>query len=78
MNAADFEAFFGVPLKKMYGMELWLAKCLGLVTEHDGTYEMTLKGAFSYHYYENFYTLSYIDKMWGILRKEAFPASIEL
>ena len=40
--------------------------------------EMTLKGAFSYHYYENFYTLSYIDKMWGILRKEAFPASIEL
>ena len=39
---------------------------------------MTLKGAFSYHYYENFYTLSYIDKMWGILRKAAFPASIEL
>lgn len=78
VNAADFEAFFGVPLKKMYGMELWLAKRLGLVTEHDGTYEMTLKGAFSYHYYEKFYTLSYIDKMWGILRKEAFPASIEL
>ena len=78
VNAADFEDFFGVPLKKMYGMELWLAKRLGLVTEHDGTYEMTLKGAFSYHYYENFYTLSYIDKMWGILRKEAFPKEIRL
>ena len=39
---------------------------------------MTLKGAFFYHYYENFYTLSYIDKMWGILREEAFPESIEL
>ena len=53
-------------------------KRLGLVTEHDGTYEMTLKGAFSYRYYENFYTLSYIDKMWGILREEAFPESIKL
>lgn len=30
------------------------------------------------HYYENFYTLSYIDKMWGIMRKEAFPEQIEL
>ena len=78
VNADDFETFFGVPLKKMYGMELWLAKRLGFVTEHGSTYEMTLKGAFFYHYYENFYTLSYIDKMWGILREEAFPESIEL
>ena len=35
-------------------------------------YEMTLKGAFYYHYYENFYTLAYIDKMWGIMRKKHF------
>ncbi len=74
----DFEKFFGVPLKRMYGFELWIAKQLGFIKEQDGTYEMTLKGAFYYHYYENFYTLSYIDKMWGIMRKEAFPEHIEL
>ena len=73
-----FETFFGVPLKKMYGMEMFLAKCLGFLTEKDGVYSMTKKGAFYYHYYENFYTLSYIDKMWGIMRKEAFPKKIEL
>lgn len=78
VTAEDFEKFFGVSLKKMYGFELWVAKQLGLVKEHNGTYEMTLKGAFYYHYYENFYTLSYIDKMWGIMRKEAFPEQIEL
>ncbi len=78
VNACDFEKFFGVPLKKMYGLELWLAKRLGFITEQNGTYEMTLKGAFYYHYYENFYTLSYIDKMWGIMRKDAFPTRIEL
>lgn len=78
VRASDFEKFFGVPLKKMYGFELWIAKRLGFIKEQHGTYEMTLKGAFYYHYYENFYTLSYIDKMWGIMRKEAFPAHIKL
>ena len=78
VSSKDFEKFFGVPLKKMYGFELFLAKLLGFVTEKDGVYKMTLKGAFYYHYYENFYTLSYIDKMWGIMRLEAFPEEIRL
>lgn len=76
VSSKNFENFFGTPLKKMYGLELWIAKKLGLITENDSQYEMTLKGAFYYHYYENFYTLSYIDKMWGIMRKEAFPDMI--
>ena len=78
VDSRDFEKFFGKSLKQMYGFELGLAKMLGFVTEKDGIYEMTLKGAFYYHYYENFYTLAYIDKMWGIMRKEAFPERIEL
>ncbi len=78
VDARDFEKFFGVPLKKMYGFELWVAKLLGFVTESDNVYKMTLKGAFYYHYYENFYTLSYIDKMWGVMRKQAFPDCIKL
>jgi oxygen-independent coproporphyrinogen-3 oxidase len=78
VNAHDFEAFFGVPLKRMYGAELSFAKWLGFVTEKDGVYQMTLKGAFYYHYYENYYTLAYIDKMWGILKEEAFPEELRL
>ena len=78
VDEKDFEKFFGKPLRKKYGFELGLAKTLGFVTEKEGIYEMTLKGAFYYHYYENFYTLAYIDKMWGIMRKEAFPEKIEL
>lgn len=78
VRSADFEKFFGKPLKKVYGIELFVAKLLGFITEDNGTYQMTLKGAFYYHYFESFYTLSYIDKMWGIMRKEAFPKYIEL
>lgn len=78
VDERKFEEFFGVPLKKTYGFELFLAKSMGFVTEKDGVYSMTKKGAFYYHYYENFYTLAYIDKMWGIMRKEAFPKKIHL
>ena len=78
VDQRDFKKFFGVDLKRVYGLELWLAKLLGFVREDDSVYTMTLKGAFYYHYYENFYTLAYIDKMWGIMRQEAFPERIEL
>lgn len=78
VDAQVFQQFFGVPLEKMYGLELKLAKLFGFVTDENGVYKMTLKGAFYYHYYENFYTLAYIDKMWGLLRNEAFPEQMEL
>lgn len=78
VDPMGFEEFFEMPLKKMYGFEFWLAKCLGFLREEKGVYHMTLKGAFYYHYYENFYTLSYIDRMWGLMRKEAFPTGMEL
>ena len=78
IDSAEFQSFFGEKLKSKYGLELWLAKKLGFVTEEKGTFQMTMKGAFYYHYYENYYTLSYIDKMWGIMRREAFPDRISL
>lgn len=77
VKSQEFEDFFGVPLKKIYGLEIWLAKKLGFFIERDGVYQMTMKGAFYYHHYENYYTLSYIDKMWGIMKMEAFPNEIE-
>ncbi len=78
VSAADFEKFFGASLKKMYGMEIRIAKLLGFINEENGECRLTPKGAFYFHYYESFYTLAYIDKMWNIMRKEAFPERIEL
>ena len=78
INPEDFSRFFGISLNKMYGLELQLARLLGFVRYENNLWQMTDKGAFYYHYYENFYTLSYIDKMWGIMGKEAFPDKITL
>ncbi len=78
VDSRAFERFFGEKLQNVYGTELALAAALGWVTERGGVYELTPKGAFAYHYYEGFYTLAYIDKMWGVMRREAFPKELKL
>ena len=78
INSYEFELFFQVPLNRAFKLELFLAKKLNYLNEDNGIYSMTLKGAFYYHYYENYYTLSYIDKMWNLLRNEAFPKKMTL
>lgn len=78
VDSRDFKRFFGASLEKCYGTELKIARDLNFITESNGVYQMTLKGAFYYHYYENYYTLSYIDKMWGVMRKVAFPEKLVL
>lgn len=78
VDEEKFEHFFHEPLNKMYGLELRIAEKLKFITRKGQLYEMTPKGAFYYHYYEGYYTLAYIDKMWSVMRKEAFPKKIQL
>ncbi len=78
VDAADFRAFFGSSLEEEFGSLIWLARRAGLVEREPGGYRLTPEGAFRFHHYENFYTLAYIDKMWGILRREDFPQEIVL
>lgn len=73
-----FEKFFNTSLKKKYGFEILLSRIFGFIKLSNGVYRMTLKGAYYYHYFEQFYTLAYIEKMWGILRHSAFPDEIRL
>ena len=73
VNSRAFQSFFGVPPEKFYALELQLARILGFVYKEEETYTMTAKGSYYYHYFEHFYTLSYIDQMWNLMRKDAFP-----
>ena len=65
-------------LEKEFGAELRLARWLGYIAHEGDGYRLTPLGAYYFHYFENFYTLAYIDKMWGILRHCDFPESIVL
>lgn len=78
VDPKNFEEFFGQSLKSMYGLELLLARLFSFAEKKEGKYHMTIKGSYYYHYFEGFYTLSYIDKMWNVLRLEAYPREIRL
>lgn len=76
IDPGDFKSFFGESLERNYGFELWLSRILGFVKKENNQYVMTTKGSYYYHYYENFYTLSYIDQMWCLMKNEALPKEL--
>jgi menaquinone C8-methyltransferase len=78
VDAIGFENTFGKNLEHYYGLELAIARRLGLIIKNDGVYHMTPKGVYYYHYYENFYTLAYIDRMWNLMRIDPFPEKLDL
>jgi len=78
INPDKFEAFFGIPLSKLFGFEFWLCRMLGFVKKENEEYRLTHRGAYYYHYIEQAYTTDYIDKMWNISRNTAFPEKIIL
>lgn len=77
ISEENFKKFFGESLNKYYGTEFFVARALGFIKREKDGFRLTKRGAFYFHYYENFYTLSYIDKMWGIKRQNAFPEEIK-
>jgi oxygen-independent coproporphyrinogen-3 oxidase len=78
INLDKFEKIVGVPLNKIFGIELFVAEKLGFIRKNGNIYELTDKAAYLYHYIEQVYTSAYIDKMWNISREQAFPAQIIL
>jgi len=78
IDIQKFEKMIGESLDKMFGIELLLAEKLGLLVKKKDCYELTPKSSYWYHIIEQFYTREYIDKMWNVSRKEAFPDKIVL
>ncbi|MGL6197692.1 MAG: coproporphyrinogen-III oxidase family protein [Lachnospiraceae bacterium] len=76
VSSKGFYEFFNLPLERNYRLELQLARLVGFIQKEDDDYVMTVKGSYYYHYLEQFYTLSYIDKMWNLMRNDAFPKKL--
>ena len=76
VDSSAFFDFFNLPLEKYYRTELFAARLLGWIRKENGSYVMTTKGSYYYHYFEHFYTLSYIDQMWNLMRNTPFPEKL--
>lgn len=78
IDIQKFERIIGESIDKMFGFELLLAEKLNLLVKNKDFYELTPKSSYWYHIIEQSYTRKYIDKVWNVLRKEAFPDKIVL
>ena len=55
-----------------------LFKRLDLLRESAESFDLTVSGAFWVHLLQNYFSLRYIDKIWGVAMKEAYPTEIRL
>jgi oxygen-independent coproporphyrinogen-3 oxidase len=53
-------------------------KSLNLIRENEMNYELTMSGSFWIHLLQNFFSLRYINKVWSVAIKEAYPSEISL
>ncbi|WP_242951256.1 hypothetical protein [Clostridium kluyveri] len=78
IHNGHFKRLFNTELEHTFKLELWLGILLGLISKTKEGYELTKKGAYTYHLVEQAYTHHYIDKTWRILKQEAWPDEIKL
>lgn len=78
IDIQKFEKIIGESIDKMFGFELLLAEKLNLLVKNKDFYELTPKSSYWYHIIKQSYTRKYIDKVWNVSRKEAFPGKIVL
>lgn len=76
LSGKEFESFFNKSIYRYYGMELMAARLMGFLKKETDGYKMTTRGSYYYHYFENFYTLSYIDQMWSLMKENPFPEEL--
>lgn len=78
IDPAKFKKVVDTPLLSLFKLEIFFAEKLGFLNEIGGTYALTDRAIRFFHYIEQVYTAAYIDKMWNVSRKQAFPSRIVL
>ena len=78
LDAESFRKFFGRSIYRHFGLTLLAAQGLGLLRKKGRQWQLTDRGAYYFHYFEQFYTLAYIEKMWTVSQNVPFPEKIIL
>lgn len=74
----NFNKIFGKDIETFFGVEILLARALGILKKTNRGYRLTNIGIYLYHLIEQHYTHQYIDKTWRICGQTAWPEEINL
>ncbi len=76
--AQGFRESFDQDLEEVYGGLLKSLTRFGLLRQENGCYYLTEEASYWVHRVQNEYALSYINRLWGSCRKEAWPQQVRL
>lgn len=75
---ADFARLFPGTVREQFGRLLVLPRLLGFIRREGTDYRVTDSGAYWIHRLQNDYSLDYITKLWGVCRRQPWPAQVRL
>lgn len=73
----ELYAKFGIADRKINRL-FSMFKNLNLIRENNSNFELTINGSFWIHLLQNYFSLRYINKVWGVAMNEPYPREIFL
>jgi len=77
-NKSDFQKRFGQDFDKEYGNYMKMLEIIGFLENGENHLNLTDKGTYWIHAFEDFFSIDYINKLWGTARKDPWPELVEL
>lgn len=75
---SDFQKRFDQSFDDQFGKLIWIWKKLGYLNNGKDTIILTSKGSYWIHAFEDYFSINYINKLWGISRQNAWPTKVTL
>lgn len=75
---SDFMERFGKEYDSIYGRYTKLLSLLGFANDEDGEIVLTNNGAYWLHALEDCFSIDYVSKLWGVLRRTPWPEKVTL
>jgi oxygen-independent coproporphyrinogen-3 oxidase len=74
----DFEYRFKTSFDKKYGIYIKILNQIGFLKNDDYQITFTDKGTYWIHAFEDFFSIDYINKLWGTSKTNPWPEKIVL
>ena len=75
---ADFLKRFGMEFDEKYGSLFHWLKRMGYIAEFGDSVRLTDRGSYWIHAFEDFFSIDYINKLWGSSAGNPWPESVKL
>jgi coproporphyrinogen III oxidase-like Fe-S oxidoreductase len=74
----DFNKRFGIEFSEVYGKYMRFLSHIGFLKDFGQEIRLTDKGAYWLHAFEDYYSIDYISKLWGISNDDPWPEKVVL